>query len=334
MDLCPSDDQEVISNSTAEFLREEFPADRLPKQTGTHVPAAAWRSLAQMGWFGLGLDEASGGLGLSLVEEALVVREFGRVLLPPSALATILAGHIAAASEDAVLVATLTDGAVHAGFAVARDEADGAGQYLLLDSDGADLFVLWTRDEASLVSRDAFASIEPVEGFDASVQVCLAQGRDATRVLGSGDLGPFDDRARVLTAAMLVGGAEATRDISTVYAKTRQQFGRAIGEFQAISHRCARMAVECEASLALLHYAAVAARDGAAEAQTYCAAARLVAGNTARNAAADAMQIFGGYGQTYDYLPHFYLKRAHIYQALGDGGEAESATILAATSVL
>lgn len=334
MDLCPTDDQSVISTSTAEFLRREFPSDRLPRQAGTSVSLQAWRSLAGMGWFGLGLDEAVGGLGLSVVEEALVVREFGRALLPPSAFATILAGHIAAASDDAALVMALMSGEVRAGFALARDAAQGEGQYYLIDSDGADVFVVWTSDEASLVDRDAFASVKPVEGFDASIEVSLAQGRDATRLRGATDAGPFSDRARVLTAAALVGGAEATRDISTEYAKTREQFGRAIGEFQAISHRCARMAVECEASLALLHYAAVSARDGALEAETYCAAARLVAGNTARDAAAEAMQIFGGYGQTYDYLPHFYLKRAHIYQSLGDGGEVEGERILEAASVL
>lgn len=334
MDLCPTDDQSVISTSAADFLQQEFPADRMPRHTETQMPVRAWRSLADMGWFGLGLDEAAGGLGLSVIEEALVAREFGRVLLPPSALATILAGHIAAAGDDPALVASLIEGETRAGFAVARDAGKNERQYYLVDSNGADLFVLWSGTEASLVSRDAFAAVEVVEGLDASIEVSLAQGREPSGLQSSMDVQQFNNRARVLCAAMLVGGAEASRDISVEYAKTRQQFGRPIGEFQAISHRCAKMAVECEASLALLHYAAVAARDGAAEAETYCAAARLVAGNTAREAAENAMQIFGGYGQTYDYLPHFYLKRAHIYQALGDGGAAEGESILAAPSVL
>jgi alkylation response protein AidB-like acyl-CoA dehydrogenase len=329
MDLHPTDDQLEIISSAADYLGREFPPTRMPRQTAAPT-AGEWRGLADMGWFGMGLSEADGGLGLSIVEEALVVREFGRVLAPPSSLATVLAGHLAAAAGDAPLVEALVSGASRAGFAIPAN----TGGYWLVDADGVEVFVLWTPAGGLLADRDAFADARPVRAVDDSLQALSASGFDAGRARARLEGADFQHRARLLTAAMLTGGAEATRDISAEYAKTRQQFGHPIAVFQAISHRCADMAVDCEAAAAILQYAAVCVRDAHPEAELYAAAAKTVAGNAARNAAAGAMQIFGGYGQTYEYLPHFYLKRAHIYDALGGGPRADAEPILAAASTL
>jgi alkylation response protein AidB-like acyl-CoA dehydrogenase len=165
-----------------------------------------------------------------------------------------------------------------------------------------------------------------------SLQVLAAATLDAGRIRARDDSPGFQHRARLLTAAMLTGGVEATRDLAAEYAKVRMQFGRVIGSYQAISHPCAQMAVGAEASVSILQYAAVCVRDGSEEAEMYTAAAKLVAGEAARKAAAAAMQVHGGYGQTYEYLPHFYLKRAHIYQTLGGAWRGEAAPVLDAKS--
>ena len=94
------------------------------------------------------------------------------------------------------------------------------------------------------------------------------------------------------------------------------------------------MAVDAEAAAAILQYAAVCLRDRSEEAEMYTAAAKLVAGRSAQHAAMAAMQIFGGYGQPYDYLPHFYLKRAHVYQALGGGLRAVARPGIGAATTL
>src|SRR5688500_4591639 len=128
MDLYPTGDQQEIITSAQDYLAREMPADRMPKQTTTSASGREWRGLADMGWFGLGLSEEVGGLGLSVVEEALVLREFGRNLAPPATLATVLAGHLAAAGGDAALVEALITGARRAGFAIpAGSDANGLG---------------------------------------------------------------------------------------------------------------------------------------------------------------------------------------------------------------
>jgi len=328
MDLYPTNDQLEIITSASDYLSRELPADRMPKQQGTTPPRGQWQGLADMGWFGLGLSEDAGGLGLSVIEEALVLREFGRHLAPPSTLATVLAAHLAASAGKSDVVEALTSGAQRAGFALPASN----GGYNLLDSDGADFFVLWTEDAGVLAPREAFAGVTVVRALDDSLQAATATGFDTGKATARDDGATFQQRARLLTAAMLTGNAEATRDLSAEYAKTRIQFGHPIAVFQAISHKCADMAVDCEASAAILQYAAVCVRDGSSEAELYSASAKYVAGNAARNAAANSMQIHGGYGQTYEYLPHFFLKRAHIYQSLGEG--ADAAVILAAASTL
>src|SRR4051812_38042047 len=104
MDLFATTDQQEIIASAFYFLSREMPPERMPKQTSTGVSRTEWARLADMGWFGLGLPEHVGGLGLSIVEEALVMREFGRHLIPPAAMATVLAGHLAAGAGEARLI--------------------------------------------------------------------------------------------------------------------------------------------------------------------------------------------------------------------------------------
>ena len=335
MDLYPTDDQTEIVDAAADYLARELPAERAPKQEGDRLTDAEWRGLADMGWFGLGLPEASGGLGLSVVEEALIVREFGRQLLPPSALAVILAAHAAAEAGDAELTGDLITGRRRAGIAVASGRVQD-GPYRLVDAAGSDVVVAWDDDALLLAELDAFEGREAAKGVDPTVAMMTAKSlppNKARRVERStGSILPL--RASLLTAAMLTGGAEGMASRAVEYAKVRQQFGRAIGGFQAISHRLAKAAARCEASVAMLQYAAVWLRDGFDHPELEVAAARLVAADAARENAAASMQVFGGYGQTYEFLPHFFLKRALILSALGGGAPADEAAVLEASTTL
>jgi alkylation response protein AidB-like acyl-CoA dehydrogenase len=336
LDLSPTSDQQEIITSAQEYLSREMPADRMPKQTSTRASDKEWRGLADMGWFSVGLPEDAGGLGLSIVEEALVMREFGRYLVPPAALATVLAGHLAVKAEDTALIEALTTGRRRAGFALPAGACadDVGGSFRMLDSDGADFFVVWTPQAALLVESDAFSDITPLPGFDQTVQVLSAGRMDANKIKVRDESTAFQHRARLLTAAILTGGLEATRDLSAEYAKVRVQFGRPIGSYQAISHPCAQMAVDAEASASILLYAAVCVRGSDEQADVYTAAAKLLSAEAALKAAVASIQLHGGYGQTYEYMPHFYLKRAQLYGALGGGAAAACGPIIDAQSTL
>jgi alkylation response protein AidB-like acyl-CoA dehydrogenase len=333
MDLHPTRDHDEISETAADYLSRELPADRAPKLTETSLTPAQWRGLADMGWFAMALPEEAGGLGMSVVEEALVLREFGRNLLPPSTLATMLAARLALELGQTEQAGALASGALRAAIAVpvqaAKINGPATGAYRLVDTHRADIAIGWSPEGAFLAPLDAFAGRVVARPVDASLEICTAEGLDAGRAFWRDDAQTdFNARARVLTAAMLTGGAEAVRDLSAEYVKVRHQFGRPIGAFQAIAHPCADMAVRCEAALSCLFYASVCVRDGLAERDLYTASARSVAYHAAYDNAAASMQVHGGYGQTYEYLPHFYLKRAMIYGLVGGGVEVDEAAVV------
>jgi len=118
------------------------------------------------------------------------------------------------------------------------------------------------------------------------------------------------DRAAVLLAAEMVGGAQACLDMSVEYAKVREQFGRPIGSFQAIKHKCAEILVELEGARAAAHYAAWAADENPKELPVVACVAKAVASEAFFRAAADNVQIHGGIGATWEHDAHLYLKRA------------------------
>jgi len=122
-----------------------------------------------------------------------------------------------------------------------------------------------------------------------------------------------------MVAAMLVGIAEATRDLSAEHAKTRVQFGRPIGVHQAIKHRCADMAVRAEAAGSQMLLAALCVESGRADATFQAAAAKVVATDAAVANAASTIQVHGGMGFTSEHDAHLFLERAHVLDhLLGD----------------
>jgi alkylation response protein AidB-like acyl-CoA dehydrogenase len=117
----------------------------------------------------------------------------------------------------------------------------------------------------------------------------------------------------------MVGGAEACLNMSVEYAKQREQFGRPIGSFQAIKHKCAEVLVELEGARAAAYYAAWAADDARGELPTVAAIAKATASEAFFRAAGENVQIHGGIGTTWEHDAHLYLKRAKTsYILLGD----------------
>jgi alkylation response protein AidB-like acyl-CoA dehydrogenase len=118
------------------------------------------------------------------------------------------------------------------------------------------------------------------------------------------------DRAKVALAAEMMGGAQKVLDTTVEYTKVREQFGRPIGGFQAVQHKCANMMVDIEGAKSAVYYAAWAVSNDAADAQTAAAVAKAAASDAYRRTAADGIQVHGGIGFTWEHDMHLYFKRA------------------------
>ena len=194
------------------------------------------------------------------------------------------------------------------GFAVDADE----GQLVLrVDDTGAQLAEV--------------ASVQPVAGVDPGTRFArVTTGPVVGRVSGPTLL----DRARVLAAAEQLGIIEAVRDMSAAYATTRVQFGKPIGTFQAVKHRCADMAVAAYSTIGQVFQAALMVQAGAPDAAFHAAAAFVIATEGAKTSTADNIQNHGAIGFTWEHSAHLFLKRSLLLERMWGGQRAAYQTVL------
>ncbi|MDI2125345.1 acyl-CoA dehydrogenase family protein [Yinghuangia seranimata] len=340
----------TVRGFLAEYSREADVRRVMVSETGYDV--GVWRLMVgQLGLTALGLPEAYGGVG-TLVEAGVVCEEAGRVLLCAPYLAGLTAGQALVAAGDAEacadLVPGIADGSTVATLAVA--EAGGrwrtggryattarpggpGGRWLLsgakwfvVDGMAADLLLVAaeTRDGAALfvVEGDAVGvTRRPLACLDltrrqARVDFADTPARPIVAVRPD-PVGAALDRAAALLAAEQLGGIRRVLDGTVEYARTRVQFGRPIGSFQAVKHRLADLLVVAESAHSAA-YAALRADPGdgdpaltAALAQAYCADAYV-------HVAEQAVQLHGGIGFTWEHWAHLYLKRARSTRELFD----------------
>lgn len=328
MDLALSGDQRSIVASVVDVIDDLMPIEKVREVAGgDRAPLdALWSKAAELGWFGLGLDEKHGGSGFGLVDEALLFKEVGRGAVPGPFLATVLAARVAARGGAADVASALLDGRARAGLAVpvmgdtVRLVGASDTDYLLVVHETvAGLFA------ASAASdRTSLAGLDPLTSRE---QAALAG--DPLAVVAAAD-DPISARGSVLVSAMLTGIAEAARDMSVGYAKTREQFGSPIGAFQAVKHRCADMAVWAALSGAQLVFAALSVDEGAADVAAQVAAARVVAERAALDNVRETVQVHGGIGVTWECDVHLHLKRVHALRELFGGEAAQRSKLLEA----
>jgi alkylation response protein AidB-like acyl-CoA dehydrogenase len=266
-----------------------------------------WKGAVELGWFGLGLPEELGGTGYGLVEEALVAKEIGRHVTPGPFVATVLAARVAAYAGSESLAGEFMSGAARAAVAI-----PGADDVLTLVDATTATHVLVVRPEvAAVVEIAACADREPLPSLDE------LSTRESARLAGmpiasvAADVDSIYQRGSVLISAVLVGIAEACRDMSTDYAKTREQFGAPIGSFQSIKHACADMAIAAAIADAQLTFAALSVVEGQPDADLQVAALRVVTTRSAMSNARENIQVHGGMGFTWECPAHFYPKRVH-----------------------
>lgn len=299
MNLSLSSDDEAIVESAAEALAREMPVAQ--GRIGMDPLTQERRGLAlaaSLGWMGLACAEASGGSEATIAEAALLAIELGRGLAPVPVLAGTLAARIAEAAGDVALASAIIAGERKVGLL----QADG----LLLGGAGASLAVRVLRDSAQVLEWGAAATIEC---FDPTMT--LARGTPSTPLARVGGAS-WSLELELLIAAAQTGAAEATLNLSVAHAMLREQFGRAIGAFQAVRHKCADMALRCARARSQTLFAAVTLRDGRADAAENVLAASLVAHEAATANARTNIFIHGAQGVTAENAAHLYLKRAIV----------------------
>jgi alkylation response protein AidB-like acyl-CoA dehydrogenase len=307
MDFGFNDEQEEIKRTAHEFLSARFPPEKVRELAEARAyDDALWREICELGWPGIAIDEAHGGQGLGMVELVILCEELGYACAPVPYLSNAAAGlAIEVAGSDEQREGWLPG--------IASGEARGAAAFtadeeaLVPDAEGAAVLVLPEGDGARLVQASD-AQVEPLELID-STRSYARVGADGGEVL-PGDVAAAICPVFVAVAAELTGVAQRAMEMAVEYAKEREQFGRPIGSYQAVSHRCAQMLFDTEEARSLTYYAAWTA-DAEPESLPLAAAmAKARASDAAWSVTASALQVLGGIGFTWEHDLHFLLKRA------------------------
>lgn len=330
MDFEFSDDHERLGASVRRFFTERAPLRYVRDHYDVESTVDdVWSGLAALGLTGMLAPEAFGGAGMGMVELALPLGEMGRALYPGpftasavgavGLLADLADDHVAADwlphLADGTAVAAIVD-LTHPGSGVTADHGvlDGSSP-AVLDAAAADLLLVVTEGRVHAVSTAA-PGIEVVAAptVDGSRKFATVTFTRVTGAVLSGDTAAAvaATRDRLATAYVLdgIGAAARSLELAVEYAKTREQFGQPIGSFQAVQHLAADMLQAVELGRAAGYYAAWAC-DAANPAERHRAATMAIAyaSDGFYRVAADAIQIFGGVGFTWEHDIHLFYKR-------------------------
>jgi alkylation response protein AidB-like acyl-CoA dehydrogenase len=333
-----TEDQRLIQDSARTLLADNAGLDRLHAviDSAAGWDETLWASLAgNLGFAGLMVPETYGGSGLGAVEMALVLEETGSSLAVVPFFETAVLGAqsiLLAGSEtqQAALLPSLAAGRTKTAFAFTpavgselrlRDRTLSGMADFVTFAHVADLLIVATRDHRLI----ALPAATP--GIDIQRQPNLDLTRPFARVvfnavtvpdaavLGNGGSSePAIERLLAVAAGLLAaeqtGGAAFCLSSTVAYAKQRVQFGRAIGSFQAVKHELADMMVLVEAARSAALYAAAAIDEGSAELFEAASVARAWCSDAYQHCAAEAIQLHGGIGFTWEHHAHLYFKRA------------------------
>jgi alkylation response protein AidB-like acyl-CoA dehydrogenase len=323
IDMTLSTEETELTAAVREVAGEEFPLSEPVRAAvdghAVRFDADRWARVVGLGWFQVSVPADRGGLGLGLPQEMLLLFELGKCAAGGPFIGTMLTAF-ALATDGGELLDAVVSGRRPVGLIVGG---------LVVDADVGDLALRASGgDSAELVE---VRSVAAQPSLDESARVGQVTASTVVARLTGAELRP---RLQVLLAAYLAGLAEATGQMSVSYAKTRERFGRPIGSFQAVKHRCADMAVRAYVAHALVAMAAVLA-DRPGTGQQEAAAAYLLAAEAAQGNAEPNVQNRGGVGFTAEHPAGVYVKRALTYRQIGGPSDGIVGTMLssAETSV-
>lgn len=343
-----SAEQDELRAAVRRFLADKSPEAQVRRlmETTDGYDMAVWKTMAtQLGLQGLTIPEAYGGAGCGFIELIVVLEEMGRAVLPAPYFSTIaLAANALLLSDDEdahkEYLPGIANGETIATLALVEPNArwdlggvemsakrsaegyrlDGVKSFVV-DGHTAGLILVAARTDGdlSLFAVDASAPglvRTPLTTMDGTRKLAQLQfSATPARLIGSAGsaeavLRKTLDLAAIALSAEAVGGAQKCLDMSVEYAKIRVQFGRAIGSFQAIKHRCADMLLEVEGARAAAYYAAWAAAEDSDEVPVVASMAKAYCSDAYFQCASDNIQIHGGIGFTWEHPAHLYYKRA------------------------
>ena len=348
-----SESQRILKDNARKFFSNECPMTevrRIAETPHAHDPAL-YAKLAEQGFTGIIFPEQYGGLGLGKVEMAALFEEMGRALLPgPYFSSVILAGSVINEAADdhqkSKYLKPVAEGKRLATLAMVEEQGSWHPNSIQMTAHGtrltgtklfvtdaavADTIVVVVRyrhDDLALFAVDAKApglTITPMPSMDLTRPVyrvqfdevegdLLAMGAHARSALHRGL-----NIAEVALAAELTGGMQRGIEITVEYAKTRKQFGKPIGGYQAVQHQCADMYFFTEGSRSSALYAAWALDNNAPDAEKAVAIAKMYASDSGREVGNRSIQVHGGMGFTWENDCHLYYRRAKASEVmLGD----------------
>jgi len=319
MDFRLNEDQQALQSAARDFLSKEV--------TSTVVRSAfegpdgdapeLHKKMAELGWLGIAVPEEAGGVGLGPIEQAVVCEQLGYVNAPGPYFATAcLAVPALVALGVTDLLSPLLDGSKRATVAWDPDN--------VVDAQIADGIVVVDGATVSWHDPDTL-EVRPYATTDGTRRTAAVRTTGRGRELGPADELHFSDEpgtARAIDAmavslcAEMLGGMQWALDATVQYVKDREAFGRPIGVFQAVQHRCADMLVQTESSRSAVYYAAYALANDLPDASFAASVAKAYCSDAAHFVTGECIQLHGGIGFTWEHDAHLYFKRATTNRTL------------------
>ncbi|HMG40361.1 MAG TPA: acyl-CoA dehydrogenase family protein [Acidimicrobiales bacterium] len=305
MDFELSDDQLALRDAARALLDDLASPARVRAHIGAGEShdAGLWAAMVEQGW--LGIDQ---GFGLGFVEAAVLMEEVGRCVAPAPFAPTLLA--LSALPSGSPWAESLLAGGIGC-----VGWSRGDARLLVPYAPVADVAVVASPDAVVVHDlRDRRPPRESAMDLTRCVGWLSPDAPGGEQVGGPAEGAALVDRAAVAACAESLGAAGRVLEMTVEHAKTRVQFGKPIGSFQAVKHRCADMLVDLEGMRSTVYHAAWCLSAGDPEASVAASTAKVWCADAARRIMASGLQVHGGIGFTWEHDLHLYLKRAQLDQ--------------------
>lgn len=323
MDFDLTDEQQALRDAAHDLLAKRCSSDRVREvMEGDSFDRDLWSAMVDQGWLGVATPETRGGLGLGMVEAAILLEQTGASLAPVPFAQQLLA--LSALGDDPACEPLVTGErlgtAARTGLRRNPDGRVSGRTEPVIFGATASLLVAPAGDELVAVDLEGVPrSAEPAMDLTRELAWIELDAAPCTTIGGPAEVQVHLDRGAVFHAAEMLGCAEAVMSKAVAYAKERHQFGRPIGSFQAVKHRCADMLVDVEGMRSAVYYAAWALGADDPDASVAASTAKIWCSDAGLRVAESALQVHGGVGFTWDCDVHLHLKRAQLDQvAFGD----------------
>ncbi|MBK8295185.1 MAG: acyl-CoA dehydrogenase family protein [Solirubrobacterales bacterium] len=319
-----SEDQHEIKRTAKDLLAKRSTAERVRSaaESGAYEESL-WNELAEHGWPGVAISEEGGGGGLGVLELATLLEESGYALANSPFLASAACGlAIQEAGSDeqkSEWLPKLASGEATGSFGIDTQtfpDVVDSDVIVVVEAGGSRAGLVATAD--AVVKE--FETIDPTRRYG---EVGRGEGSDPM----PGDASAALSLAAVLTSAELVGVCARVLEMTVEYVKDRKQFGRPVGSFQAVQHRCAQMLLHTEGARSVTYYAAWAADADRSLLEEAAALAKSSASKAGVEVTASAIQAHGGIGFTWEADVHWFYKRAQMDAAYLGGTKTHRAKL-------